>query len=249
MTAAAAQPGKAGFLKTLPRFVIPALLFVGWEYLRNGKGRLEFVVWPGDWQGMAAASLCLGLGALLAFTDVLDRLPWQGVIRLRIKGGHGWSGPIVSRPPVLLIAGGALWLATAFVGMAFQAFYQGDWARLAVSLLFILGVGWVFLPMLLSAFSARPILVVDAEGLYCAYGDIPWSHIEKIGAGHDPADRNVYLYLNTGAALGPARRLSVGDAGISVSEFLARVQELAPQVIVEQAEPRAALFASFMPER
>lgn len=240
MTDVAAK--KPGFFKSARPYVVAGLLFVGWEYLRSGQGRLDFRVLPGELWATIAALACTALGLLLVLTDLLERLPWQGVVRKRIEGGYGWSETIVSRLPVPLLAFGLIWLGTGFFAMAVQAFYQSDWGRLAVCVLFIFCASWMVLPLLSSAFSARPVLVLDGEGLYCAYGDLPWSAIEKIGAGHDPADRDVYLYLNTGSALGPAQRLSLADAGVTAGEFLARVEELSPGTVIERSEPPLRAF-------
>jgi hypothetical protein len=239
MSHAAAE--KQGFIKDLPRYAVGALLLMGWFYLRNGHGRLDFAVLPGSGWATVAAAACLVIGVVAVFTSFFERLPWQGAIRTPIVGGYGWSESVLSRLGVALVVAGALWLCTGFFGMAVQAWYQTDWGRLAVSLLFLIVPGVIVLMLLPIHF--RPVLVVDGEGVHTYDDVVAWGDIEKIGVGSGRWSRDVYLYLNTGPALGPARRVSLGELGVPIEEFLARVEELAPQVVIERPAPAVRLFA------
>lgn len=232
---------KQGFIRDLPGYALSALGLMGWFYLRNGHGRLDFAVLPGSWWAGVAAGACLVLGLVGTFTQVFERLPWQGAIRVPIVGGYGWSESVLSRLGNALVLAGVLWLWTGFFGMAVQAWYQADWGRLAVALLFFFVPGWLLISRFLPI-HFRPLLVIDGEGVHTYDDIVAWGDIEKIGAGGGRWSRDVYLYLNTGPALGPARRVSLGELGVPIEEFLAKVEELAPQVVIERPAVAARLF-------
>lgn len=242
MGAAAGRLG--GYLRNLLGLGGLVAVGAGWIYLTSGQGRLEYLTMPGTLWGTVAAVACAGAGLLLLSTNLFDRLPWHGVMPARVAAGHGWSRSIASRLLVVLFGGGLIWSWTGLVGMAFQAWYQTDWSRLAIVVLFAAAGAALSLRAVWSAFSFAPRLVVDAEGLVVTGDRLAWSQIEKIGAGGDPASRQVYLFLNTGRALGPARALSFSETGLTAGGFLAAVEAVAPQVAIERAEPRRAVFGA-----
>lgn len=219
-----------------------AVVGAGWLYLTNGQGRLEYLTMPGNLWSTVAAVACAGTGLLLLSTNLFDRLPWHGVMPAPVAKGHGWSRSVASRLLVALFGGGLIWGWTGLVGMVFQAWYQADWGRLAVVVLFAIGGAVLSLRTIWSAFSFTPQLILDADGLVEAGDRLAWSAIEKIGAGGDPAGRQVYLFLNTGRALGPARALSLSDVGLTAGDFLATVEAVAPQVAIDRPQAPARVF-------
>jgi hypothetical protein len=217
-----------------------AVLLVGaalFGYLTSGHGRLEFTVLPGNLWATVTAVAGFLLILLLLSTRLIDRLPWQGVLPLPAERGYSWARSGLSRLLIVLFSASWLWWWTAFVGMAAQAYYQADWGRLAV----VVGLGLVSgLPavgILWLSLNRKPLLTLDEDGLYeRRIGRIAWSEIEKIGVGRDLASRQVYLFLNTGRALGPARTLSLNEVGLSAARLVACIEEVAPQVVVERPD-------------
>lgn len=243
MADAAVPAPKKGFFKDLPRYAVLAIGYAGWFYLTSGKGRLEFAVPLGPWAiaGLVAA-IVIGIAAL--FSNLPERLSWPGVVRVRIEGGYGWSDSIASHAVGILVflslfcALALVW--SGFFAMAVQAWLQVDWGRLAVTAVFLAVPLWIVPRMLWPMFIVRPILVVDADGLHRWEGELPWGDIEKIVVGRGSLARAVFVYRNTG--LGPAERLSLGPIGITVEEFLGRIEELAPQVVIERPQLPSRVF-------
>ena len=244
MSDAAAPPGLLRRLTGgVGGILVAVLLFGGFSYLTSGHGRLEFMVAPGNLAATVIAVVgALAVLALLA-TRLLDHLPWHGVMPLPVADGYGWTRSALSRLLIVLFSGGLLWWWTGFVGMVVQAWYQADWGRLAVALALGLASGVLALGVVLLALGRKPLLSIDREGLFeRRIGRTAWSEIEKIGVGRDPSSRQVYLFLNTGRALGPARTLQLIEVGLTAARFVACVEAVAPQVAIERPERPPRVF-------
>ncbi len=240
--------GPTGPLKRHWHVVGTGLFFgglLGFGYLINGRGHLAFSVMPGKtWAAVTAVGGFLVI-LLLLTTTLLNRWPWHGVMPLRSEVGYRWSRSALSRLLIVLFGASGLWCWTAFVGMVVQAWYQADWGRLAVASVLGLASGPLALSVVFTALSRKPLLTLDEEGLFePRFGRLAWSEIEKIVAGCDPAARQIYLLLNIGQALGPARTLRLDTVGLTSARFLACVEALAPQVEIERPQsPPPPLFS------
>ena len=244
MSDTAARPG---FFKRLidgaGGILFAILLFGAFGYLTSGQGRLEFMVAPGNLAATVVAVVGALLALLLLATRLLDHLPWHGVMPLPVAEGHSWTRSALSRLLIVLFSGSLLWWWTGFVGMVFQAWYQADWLRLVLAVALGLGAGVLAIGVVGLALTRRPLLWMDNDGLFeRRIGRMAWSEIEKIGVGRDPSSRQVYLFLNTGRALGPARTLSLNEVGLTAEQFVACVETVAPQVTIDRPEPPARVF-------
>ncbi|MDB5472677.1 MAG: hypothetical protein JWR84_4237 [Caulobacter sp.] len=224
-----------GGVDTIAVFLVGAAAF---GYLTSGRGRLEFTVLPGNLWATVTAVAGFLLILLLLSTRLIDRLPWQGVLPLPAARGYSWTRSGLSRLLIVLFSASWLWWWTALVGMGAQAYYQGDWGRLAVVVGLGLLSGLPAVGILWLSLNRKPLLTLDEDGLFeRRLGRLAWSEIEKIGVGRDPAARQVQLFLNTGPALSPARTLALNEVGLTSARFVACVEEVAPQVVIERPTP------------
>jgi hypothetical protein len=241
----AAQPSLASRLRDGAGIAFIVGGGLGFFYLTSGHGRLEFSVLPGSfWAGVVAVTGFLVI-LLLLTTSILDRVPWHGEVRLPASDGFSWSRSALSRLLIVLFGASGLWGWTAFVGMVVQAWYQADWGRLVVAVLLGLISGALALRVVFSALSRKAMLTLDRNGLFeRRLGRLAWSEIEKIGVGRDPSGRQVYLFLNAGRALCPARTLRLDEVGLTCGRFVGIVEQIAPQVVIDRPQPPAPpLFA------
>ena len=244
MSEAVARPGLFRRLTegagSIVLFLVGAAAF---GYLTGGRGHLEFTVLPGNlWAAVTAVAGFL-LILLLLSTRLIDRLPWQGVLSLPVERGYSWTRSGLSRLLIVLLSASWLWWWTAFIGMVVQAWYQADWGRLAVAVILGLVSGVPAIGILWLSLNRKPLLTLDEDGLYeRRLGRLAWGEIEKIGAGRTPSGRQVFLFLNTGRGLGPARTLNLNEVGLTAGAFLARVEDVAPQVEIQQPAERGGVF-------
>lgn len=219
----------------------------GWGvfYLTGADYEPDGFVWvDGPMFWLLAAWVLATMVGLMSTT--FDHVLWYGEIPAPVAEGYAWRRSIRSRFEVSLNVTN-LWAGPGFAKLSLLAWSHQDYGRAVVAGLFTLGVVILLLLSLRSAFSLKPILTIDSDGIRgpdVPGGSLPWDRVERFVVSGNLDGRRVTLMtrLATGAP-GPAQTLELGAAGIPARRFLHLVEELAPQVEIQWPQSRFARFS------
>lgn len=179
-------------------------------------------------------------------SSTFDHVPWYGEIPAPAADGYAWRRSIRSRFEVSLNVVN-LWAGPGFAKLSLLAWSHQDYGRAVVAGLFTSGYLILLILSLRFAFSLKPVLSIDRDGIRgpdVPGGSLPWDRVERFVVNGNLDGRRVTLMtrLDSGAP-GPARTLELAAAGIPARRFLHLVDELAPQVEIQWPQSRFAAFS------
>lgn len=194
------------------------------------------------WMNGLTLGLMIAAAVTLLLGIVLNGFGWWGPISAPVAEGYAWRPSIRSRLSALGSLLG-LWIAPSIYYAGLLASRHQDTPRIIVAALLLAGCAAIVWLALASAFSGKPVVAIDREGLRALglRGRLPWDRIDSIQVSGDLTAREITLNTLTPAGTaGPRQVLSLDAAGLQVRPFLDLVQEVAPEVAVKSTTSRVA---------